>query len=191
VHATLTFLPRAHELRRWKTARTLRRCFVAARDRFGFRLVQFAVMGNHLHLVAEAQDRAALRRGMQGLSIRVAKALNRLLGRGGKVLADRYYARALATAAETRAALNYVMTNARKHGLAGAGDGAGGTDPYSSALYFDGWVPPVQALTDQCRAAAARASPDDALPVAPALTWLARVGWRRYGAVDPLRPART
>src|SRR3990172_13276637 len=99
-------------------------------------------MGNHLHLVAEPQARAALRRGMQGLSIRVAKALNRLLGRGGKVLTDRYYARALATAAETRAALNYVMTNARKHGLAGAGGAAGCTDPYSSAPYFDGWGPP-------------------------------------------------
>src|SRR3990172_9283341 len=116
-------------------------------------------MGNHLHLVAEPQARAALRRGMQGLSIRVAKALNRLLGRHGKVLADRYYARPLATAAETRAALNYVMTNARKHGLAGAGDGAGGTAPSSSALYFDGWVAPLQALMARCRAAAARASP--------------------------------
>ena len=32
----------------------------------GFRLVHYAVMGNHVHLIVEAADRVKLARGMQG-----------------------------------------------------------------------------------------------------------------------------
>ena len=39
----------------------------AGAARFGFRLVHYAVMGNHVHLIVEAPDRRALWRGMQGL----------------------------------------------------------------------------------------------------------------------------
>ena len=49
-------------------------------------MVHYAVLSNHLHLLVEATDRSALARGMQGLSIRMARALNRLAGRRGRVL---------------------------------------------------------------------------------------------------------
>ena len=41
----------------------------------GLRIVQFSVQGNHLHLIVEADSSTALSRGMQGLCIRLAKAL--------------------------------------------------------------------------------------------------------------------
>ena len=82
--------------------RAVRRALTGARARFGFRLVHFSVQRDHLHLLAEASDRRALSRGMQGLSIRVAKAVNRRLGRRGAVFADRYHARALKTPREAR-----------------------------------------------------------------------------------------
>jgi hypothetical protein len=44
-------------------------------------------------LLVEAQDRASLARGLQGLLIRIAKALNNLWQRHGKVFADRYHDR--------------------------------------------------------------------------------------------------
>jgi len=47
--------------------------------RGGFRLVHYAVMGNHVHLLAEATDARALSRGMQGLGIRVARGLNQVM----------------------------------------------------------------------------------------------------------------
>jgi hypothetical protein len=43
--------------------------------------------------VVEASNRRALARAIQGLSIRVAKGLNRMMGRTGRVFDDRYHAR--------------------------------------------------------------------------------------------------
>jgi REP element-mobilizing transposase RayT len=50
-------------------------------------VVHFSVQRDHLHLIVEASDRRALSRGMQGLSIRVARAANGELGRKGRVFA--------------------------------------------------------------------------------------------------------
>src|SRR6266851_3537755 len=65
----------------------------AARERFGMRLVHFSVQGNHIHLLIETTDKQALARGMQGLTIRLAKALNRVMGRHGRVFEDHYHSR--------------------------------------------------------------------------------------------------
>jgi hypothetical protein len=129
-------------------------------------------MANHLHLLVEAHDGLALARGIQGLSIRMARALNRLLGRRGRVLADRYHARALRTPLEVRRALAYVLNDARWHGIVGPKAAARWLDPYSSAGSFDGWR-------------RASASSDATAPVAAARTWLLRIGWRRHGLLDP------
>jgi REP element-mobilizing transposase RayT len=44
-------------LRRKETRDAVARAFAAGRDRFGFRLTQFSLQSNHLHLIAEACDR--------------------------------------------------------------------------------------------------------------------------------------
>src|SRR5438552_3730473 len=54
----------------------MRESLRAAADRFGMRVVHFAVMDNHVHLIVEAVNRRALSRGMQGLTIRLAKSAN-------------------------------------------------------------------------------------------------------------------
>jgi putative transposase len=79
------------------------------------RLVQFSVLGDHLHLIVEADDSVALSRGMQGLNTRLAKALNKLLGRTGTLFEDHYHSRLLKSPTEVARALAYVRTNARKH----------------------------------------------------------------------------
>ena len=81
----------------------------------GFRLVHYAVMGNHVHLMVEAADRVKLARGMQGLGVRVARGLNRLMKRSGRVLGDRYHAHILRTPSEVKRARMYLLTNARHH----------------------------------------------------------------------------
>src|ERR1700745_3655679 len=50
-----------------------------------FRVVHHSVQGNHVHLLVEADDQRALARGMQGLAVRTAHALNRVMNarRGG------------------------------------------------------------------------------------------------------------
>ena len=51
-----------------------------------------------IHLLMEADDARALARAMQALTIRMAKGLNTLMDRHGRVFADRYHSRSLRTA---------------------------------------------------------------------------------------------
>jgi putative transposase len=130
-----------------------------------FRVLHFSVQADHLHLVVEA-ERSSLSRGVQGLAIRAAKAINRTLRRRGKVWSDRFHAHPLRTPREVRNAFVYVLANVKKHI-----PGTKGMDPRSSARWFDGWRRVV-------------ADPEKPSSVARARTWLARVGWRQHGLID-------
>ena len=87
------------------------RCFRALADalsagssRRGFHLVRYRAERDHVYLLVEADSRRGLSLGMQGLSIRIARGLNRLMKRGGRVLGDRYEAAVLRTPDEVRRA---------------------------------------------------------------------------------------
>jgi hypothetical protein len=81
-------------------------------DRFGVRIVFYRVESDRLLLVVEADNRLALKRGMQGFGIRLSKAINRLMGTRGSILAERYHLTALTQPEETRAALIGVLEEA-------------------------------------------------------------------------------
>ena len=117
------------------------------------------MLGNHVHFIVEADDSAALSRGMQGLAIRLAKALNRMMGRSGGVFDDHYDARLLRSPTQLVRAIAYVLRNAEHH------FGAKGIDPRTS-------------IALEAHARRAR------LP-AP-LSWLMREGWRRVRDRSPL-----
>ena len=94
---------------------------------------------------------------MQGLSIRIAKALNALMGCAGSVFDDHYDARLLKTPTEVVRAIAYVLRNHEHH------FGAAGRDPFSSdALSISGRQ--------------ARLS----VPV----SWLLKIGWRKASTRD-------
>lgn len=144
-------------------------------ERDGFRLIHFSVLHNHIHLVVEARDAQALARGIQALCIRIARRLNRKLGRRGRVFAARYHARILKTPAEVRNALAYVLLNFRRHYAQQTSvPPPGGIDPCSSGQYFDGWL--------QLGGRAPPGAGESPLP--EARTWLLGKGWRRRGLVD-------
>ncbi|HEX6813320.1 MAG TPA: hypothetical protein VF384_16995 [Planctomycetota bacterium] len=84
VHVTLKLRKGLPRLRQKAEYAALSAAFVKGKGRFGFRLCHCAVLNDHLHLIVEAPDRAALRRGLQGLAIRIARALNRLWRRRGR-----------------------------------------------------------------------------------------------------------
>jgi putative transposase len=149
VHVTVRMAPHVYNLRSRRCFSAIGRALGAAAERFGVSIVQFSVQGNHVHLVVEASSGDALSRAMQGLSIRVAKGLNRVMRRRGRVLGDRYHARLLRTPTEVRRALAYVRDNARKHGAAQGG----APDAYASA--------------------------GGEIDLPAPRTWLVRAGWRR------------
>jgi putative transposase len=115
VHVTARVRDEAARLRSRQCFRVIASCIGAMLERDGFRIVHFTVQSNHLHLIVEARDAMALARGLQGLLIRIARAMNRLLERHGSVFADRYHAHTLQTPTETANAIAYVLGNSHVH----------------------------------------------------------------------------
>jgi REP element-mobilizing transposase RayT len=201
LHVTLRLAAGLPSLRTQALFCGVRGALAQGQERFGFRLVHFSVQSNHLHLIAEAADRRALSRGVQGLSVRVARAVNGQLQRKGRLFADRYHARALSTPRAVRYALRYVLLNARKHHGTPGGTarvarpssvehGAttvpfGFIDSRSSAPWFSGFRRPGELAFGVTEARTEwRASSDLEAPVVKPRTWLLRVGYRRQGAFD-------
>ena len=133
----------------------LRRALAAAtRARAEFRILQFSVQSDHVHLIVEADAQRELSCGMQGLAVRVARSLNQLLFRRGALWSDRFYARDLTSPRAVKHAFKYVLNNFRKHGEPVRGN----RDPYSSAVYE------------------VRRSAPEHVPISAPQTWLARFG---------------
>jgi len=144
-----------------------------------FRIVHFSVQGRHIHLICEAADRTSLARGVQGFKIRVAKAVNAALGgRRGRVFTDRYHERIITNPTQCRHAISYVLLNSRRHAAEeGASYPRNRVDPFSSALWFNGW-------TVEHPKQWANAPPTDTdgeAPVAKPRGWLLRSGWQLGG----------
>lgn len=188
LHVTLRLVDAFPNLRARAPFRVVRAAFSKKRAG-GAHVIHYSVQSNHIHLIVEAPTKSALAQGMQALSIRLAKSLNRALGRSGRVFADRFHARPLKTPLEVRRALVYVLNNYRKHA-----DGTGPrlplsfVDGYSSGVWFDGWDPQfVHAPPDK------RAPRDPAPDLEPGVTaagstLLTRL-WRRHGLIRPFDAA--
>jgi|SRR5690349_8293287 len=174
LHVTVRCGEDVRGLRRWRVAKVLSGAFRAGCAREGFRIVQFSVQGNHVHLIIEADSAHGLSEGMRAWTIRVARAINRALGRRGKVFPHRYHAVRLKTARQVRAALCYVLQNARRHGLEVA---AGSPDVFSSAWWFTGWT--------HERWRASWKPPGQVPPVVAAQGWMLAQGWMRWGHIGP------
>jgi REP element-mobilizing transposase RayT len=189
VHITLRVVAGVPSLRVWRLFARVQQALAGGQRRFGFRLVHYSVQSNHLHLIAEAADRRSLSRGVQGLNVRVARAINRQLERKGRVFADRYHARALQTPRAVHFALRYVLLNARKHQRLTALEGLslpaeavapGFVDTRSSAPWFDGFRRPLELAFGAARARARwRVCSKLEAPVVRAKTWLLRRGSRQ------------
>ena len=73
---------------------------------------------------------------MNGLQTSLAKNLNKLFKRSGRLWGDRFHVHVLETARQVRNVLVYVLQNGVKHDEVGIGT----FDPCSSARAFNGWV---------------------------------------------------
>ena len=166
-------------LRSAEFVREFRKTLRRGARRPGFRVVHYSIQDDHAHFLVEAQGKVCLANGMKSLGARFARCVNRVFGRAGRVLADRFHHVVKRTPTEVRRALAYVLLNVRKHFWQRRRreppvvlDGA------SSGLWFDGWkgrAPPPRRYADPARQC----------EVAPARTWLLTKGWRRIGLIDP------
>ena len=75
-----------------------------------FRVVEFSVQEDHVHLIIEADDNGALARGMKSFSVRANRLFNAAVGRGrGRLWADRHERRELTSPRQVRDALVYCF----------------------------------------------------------------------------------
>jgi REP element-mobilizing transposase RayT len=164
---------RVPSLRSQRCIGVLRAALRANKQKLGFRLVHYAVQPDHLHFIVEARGKAALSRGAKAIAIGIAMRLNAMLGRAGKVFADRYHVVALGSPRHVRRALAYVLLQERRHAAKRGAAMTVALDACSSAPLFDGW-----------KSEAPRAGPWSET-VVEAKTWLLTAGWRRQGKIDP------
>jgi REP-associated tyrosine transposase len=157
-------------LRRRDLVRRFERSLATLRARRDFGVVEYSIQSNHVHLVIEVTSADALGRGMKALGTRFARIVNRVFGRRGAVLRDRYHLRILRTPREVRNALAYVLLNVRKHRAQRGLATPPRIDPASSARWFAGWADDLLASRDLPVVVAAR-------------SWLLRVGWLRWGRI--------
>jgi REP-associated tyrosine transposase len=182
LQVTIRAAPGLPSLRSWRVFGALRRAIGRASvDRF--RVIHFSIQQDHGHFIVEGDEARRARGGMHGLAIRMALAVNRALGRKGKVVGDRYHVRPLTSPRQMRTSMVYVLLNFRKHLHAPAG-----IDPRSSGPHFSGWH--RDARLDSADVASTSVAVGPAATVA-ATTWMATFGWQRAGGLLKLeeRPA--
>ena len=182
MHVTLRVVPEVGRLRRRDCYLAVRRAMITSLRRVdSFRICEVSIQSNHLHLIVEAADRAALSTGMKGFQVSAAKQLNAALGkrtgvrRRGRVFADRYHDEPLTSPTQVRNALGYVVNNWRRHREDRQSPQLQ-LDPYSSARTFTGFRERRDLLWID--------ADDEILPVAFATTWLLREGWRKLGLLS-------
>jgi REP element-mobilizing transposase RayT len=137
------------------------------RRRTSFRVIHFSIQPDHLHLMIEARNKTVLGNGMRALGVRIARAINRVLRRTGRVFHDRYHLSPLRCPTQVRIGIVYVLQNHKHHDPADTD-----VDPLSSARWFTGWEAPLR-------------PPSTPPPVRRPRTWMARAGWRQVGG--PIR----
>ena len=115
VHVTVRVVDGLASLRGASVAPYVLEAIGGGNQREDFRVVHLSVQSNHVHLICEAHSSEALTRGMKGVNGRVARAVNRAVGRRGQVIEDRYHAHVLRTKSEVRNAVRYVLKNNERH----------------------------------------------------------------------------
>jgi REP element-mobilizing transposase RayT len=135
VHVTFRMAEWVWNLRSERSFCAIHGALDELRRRSDVRAIEFSIQGNHVHLVVEADGPRALANGMRAFAIRLARRLNRMMGRSGPVLEDRYHAHVLRTPAEVRNALRYVRGNFASHAARrGEQVSPRWVDPYTSQV---------------------------------------------------------
>ena len=134
----------------------------------GVRINQFALLRNHLHLIVEAEDGAALSNGMRSFGGSFGKAVRKIVGGRGAVWAGRFHMHVLKSPVEVKRALRYVLLNFAQHTSARPR-----VDQFSSAPFFKHWS---ELLGIKLSSHTAHS------PYPRPTSWLGRVGWMRAQA---------
>src|SRR5215470_12496139 len=121
LHVVMRIVPEVGSLRRRAMYKAMRAASITAALRERFRIVHISLQRTHVHMLVEAEHKAALARGMQGFLISAARHINTALSNGGRrrrgpVFADRYHLTVIKTPTQARHAIGYILGNWHHHG---------------------------------------------------------------------------
>ncbi len=128
VHVTVKVIEGILSLRDAICFEALRESFNKANARVGFKVVHYSVQTNHIHFIVESDGTKELSSGMRGLMIRMARTINKVMNRKGRVFADRYHIEIVKTLRHAHNTLHYVLRNNEHH------SGRKGIDPCATEL---------------------------------------------------------
>jgi putative transposase len=89
-----------------------------AHEKFDFELINFSIMGNHVHLLIKPGEGEDISRIMQWLLGCFAQEFNRRNGRSGHFWGERFWSRIVTSDEDLENAFEYVSENPVKAGLA-------------------------------------------------------------------------
>ena len=92
---------------------------IKAKNKFGFSVAHFCIMGNHIHLIIQPNDDAhySLSRTMQWLLGNFAKVWNKIHKVKGHLWRARFFSRVIENETDMRNVLRYLNENPVKAGL--------------------------------------------------------------------------
>src|SRR5262245_832438 len=186
LHVVMRVVSAVGNLRRRSMYKAVRDASIVAAVRERFRIVHVSIQQTHIHMLAEAENKQALARGLQGFQISVARNVNTMLGpdkyrrRRGRVFEDRYHLEVIKSPRQARNALSYVLNNWRKHREDRTGlPSTWLVDPFSSGISFADW----QEMEGRDVMWPIRESYDPIVVRRPK-SWLLREGWKVHGAIS-------
>jgi REP element-mobilizing transposase RayT len=146
VHVTLRVVGNVGGMRCRDIYLALREATIVTARREDFRIAHMSIQRDHVHLLVEAEHKAALSNGIRGFSISAARQINKAITarggerRTGKVIGDRFHARPLTSPRAVRNTLAYILNNYRHHGEDRVGVArTWKADPFSTGALFFGW----------------------------------------------------
>ena len=85
VHVTIRIVGNVEGLRRREMYLALREATIVTAKREDFRIVHMSIQRDHIHMIVEADSKAALSKGVQGFSISAARQINKAITARGLV----------------------------------------------------------------------------------------------------------
>ncbi len=181
LHLVLRLREGLPNLRTRKGAQIVKNAILGAQAR-GLRVVHFAILSNHIHLIVESSSPKAFYAAMKSFCSRIGihvrrlsppSLLKKLDQQGLGIFRGRYYLEEIRTPGQMKHALKYVLLNPAKHFKK-----APYLDVFSSSSLFENWQkligyelkPTIQnkILRERLRQF-----------LAPPKFWLTNVGWMR------------
>jgi REP element-mobilizing transposase RayT len=185
LHVVMRVVPAVGSLRRRSMYKAMRDATITAALRGWIRIVHVSLQRTHVHMLVEAENAAALAKGMQGFQVAAARNINTMLGaqrqrHRGQVFADRYHLEVITSPKQAHHALSYVLNNWRKHHEDQQGPASTWlVDPFSSGILFPDWAE----MAERDLMWPIRETYDPMMVFRPR-GWLLTEGWKRSGSIS-------